>query len=147
MDPFSITVGAIGITEFALSSISNLRNAIAGLTEAKGVVHDVGTQLANIQRPLAALEALIISDDATSTAAKNALKKTGMVEAVNDCGKACDKFGKSLKKWTKHSTDDHLALVDRMSVGLWNKEKIRTFKTQVETCQAAVHFAVSSTQL
>jgi len=38
MDPFSITVGALGITEFALSSIDRLCNFINALAEAKEVV-------------------------------------------------------------------------------------------------------------
>jgi hypothetical protein len=37
MDPFSITVGALGITEFAISSIVQLHNFINGLAEAKEV--------------------------------------------------------------------------------------------------------------
>jgi hypothetical protein len=38
MDLFSITVGALGITGFATSSIVQLRDFINGLAEAKEVV-------------------------------------------------------------------------------------------------------------
>lgn len=45
MDPFSITVGALGITEFAASSIVQLRNTINSIAEAKDVVQDIASKL------------------------------------------------------------------------------------------------------
>lgn len=147
MDPFSITVGALGITQFAISSIGNLREFINGLDEAKDVLHDVTSDLEAIQLPLSALENLQISDDKTYLVAKEDLENTGVAEAVNKCGQTCADFTKRLEQWTKHSTTTKLSLRDRLSVGLWNKEKIRTFRTQVHSCQAIVQFAIDSTQL
>ncbi len=142
MDPFSITVGALGITEFAVSSIVKLHTFINGLAEAKDVVQDIASTLDCIERPLASLEELSISDGAMKH-----LKKTGVVEAVNKCGEACAKFNKYLEKWTKHSSGTKLSLRDRLSVGIWNREKIRTFRMQIQSCQANVQFAIASTQL
>jgi len=147
MDPFSITVGALGITELALSSIDKLRNLIDSLAEAKEVVQDITSNLEAVQRPLAALKELKISDSATYNAAKEDLEKTGVAEAVNKCGQACADFTTKLEQWTKHSSSTKLSLRDRLSVGVWNKEKIRTFRTQVQSCQAVVQFAIESTQL
>jgi hypothetical protein len=147
MDPFSITVGALGITQFAISSIVQLRDSIYDLAEAKEVVQDVASNLDAVRRPLAALGELSISDEATYTAAKEDLEKTGVVEAVNNCGQACADFTKNLERWTRHSSSTKLSLRDRLSVGVWNKEKIRTFRTQVRSCQAIVQFAIQSTQL
>jgi Fungal N-terminal domain of STAND proteins len=147
MDPFTITVGALGITEFAISSIVQLHDFINDVAQAEEVLQDVVLNLEGIQRPLSTLEALSISDGQTSHAAKEDLKKTGVVEAVNNCGQACHNFSENLRKWTKHSGSAKLSLRDRLSVGVWNKEKIRTFKTQVQSCQAIVQLAVTSTQL
>jgi hypothetical protein len=66
---------------------------------------------------------------------------------VNDCGKACAAFDKKLQKWTRHSPEGKLSFRDKVAVGVWNKEKVLTFKTRVETCQLNVQFAVSSVQL
>lgn len=142
MDPLSVSMAAIGITETAVASISALRNTIDGLKEAQGNMAEIRTQLEDIQRPLLALKEL--EADASS---KEALAKIGFAAAVNDCGRACEKFDKKLQKWTRHSTEDKLSTVDKLFVGVWNREKIRTFRTRVETCQQTVHFAVSSTQL
>lgn len=147
MDPFSITAGTVGITTFALTSIIQLRTLIDSLSEAEDVIPDISPSLTNIQRPLAALEQLIISDEAVSVAAKEDLEKTGIAEAVNKCGDACDAFNKNLTKWTRHSSTSKLSLRDRLSVGVWNREKIRTLRTQLQSCEATVHFAVTSTQL
>ncbi|EUC39744.1 hypothetical protein COCMIDRAFT_31172 [Bipolaris oryzae ATCC 44560] len=133
MDPLSITASAIGITAFATSSIVQLRNIIDGLSEAQDVVADVASSLANIERPLAALERLSISDESTSVAAKEDLRKAGVAEAVNECGNICNKFSKNLSKWTKHSSSTKLSLRDRLSVGVWNREKIRTLNTQLQS--------------
>jgi hypothetical protein len=147
MDPFTITVGALGITEFALSSIDTLHNRINSLAEAKEVLQDITSNLQAVQRPLAALNDLKISDSATYATAKEDLEKTGVAEAVNKCGQACSEFAEKLKQWTKHSSSTKLSLRDRLLVGIWNKEKIRTFRTQVQSCQAVVQFAIESTQL
>ncbi|KAL5370840.1 hypothetical protein DPSP01_014638 [Paraphaeosphaeria sporulosa] len=147
MDPFSITAGAVGITDFALSSIDQLRKTISSLTEAQDVVQDINSNLEAIQRPLTALQELKFPDGPSCTAAKEDLKKTGVAEAVNKCGQACADFNEKLSKWTKHSTNTKLSLRDRMLVGVWNKEKIGTFRTRVRTCQSIVQLSVESTQL
>lgn len=147
MDPFSITAGAIGITGSAVTSIVQLHNLIDSLSEAQDVVTDIASSLTNIERPLAALKQLSSSGEATSIAVKDDLKKTGVAEAVNRCGDACDEFSKNLTKWTKHSSTTKLSLRDRLSVGVWNKENFRTFRMQLLSCQATAEFAVTSTQL
>jgi hypothetical protein len=55
MDPFSITVGALGITDYAISSIAKLHEFINSLAEAKDVMQDIAANLEAVQRPLAAL--------------------------------------------------------------------------------------------
>jgi hypothetical protein len=147
MDPLSITAATIGISGAAITSIVSVRNTIDNIRDAEEVVGDIRTQLESIQRPLDSLKELRISDTGTLTASKEALAKSGVAEAVNDCGKACAAFEKKLQKWTKHSPEGKLSLRDKITVNLWNKEKVLTFKTRVETCQLSVQFAVSSIQL
>ncbi|KAF2998445.1 hypothetical protein E8E13_000859 [Curvularia kusanoi] len=147
MDPFSITAGAIGITGFATTSIVQLHSLIDSLSEAQDVVTDIASSLTSIERPLAALGQLSIADEATNIAIREDLRKTGLAEAINNCGDACNKFSKNLAKWTKHSSPTKLSLRDRLSVGVWNKEKIRTLRTHLLSCQATAEFAVTCTQL
>jgi hypothetical protein len=147
MDPLSITAATIGISGAAITSIVSVRNTINNIRDAEEVVGNIRTQLESIQRPLDSLKELRIGDTGTLTASKEALAKSGVAEAVNDCGKACAAFEKKLQKWIKHSAGGKLSLRDKITVNLWNKEKVLTFKTRVETCQLSVQFAVSSVQL
>lgn len=147
MDPFSITVGAIGIADVALSSILRLRDLINGLAEAREVLQDISLDLVGIHRSLQALEALSVPNADISNEAVRDLKKAGLADAVNRCGKACGDFSDSLAKWTRHSSLARLSLRDRLSVGLWNREKIQSLRTQVRSCQGNVQMAVESAQL
>lgn len=148
MDPFSISIAAVGISGTAITGISALRKAIDSVKDADEDINEIRVYLDSIRRPLDALQTLVTdTNEETSVASKKALAKTGMADAVNDCGKACEVFNKRLQKWTKHSREEKLSFRDKMSMGVLNKERVRTFKTRVETCQRTVHFAISSTQL
>lgn len=147
MDPLSITAATIGITQFALSQIIQLHDTIDKINAVKEELRDIYTDLRAIRSPLGALEDIVIENESESRAAKEDLEKTGIAEAVNQCGDACKDFDKSLRKWTRHSTDTHLSTRDRLVVGLWRKEKVSTFRSRVKSCRETVHFAVASAQL
>lgn len=146
MDPLSITAATIGISTAACASIATLRNTISGLGEAQEELHSIRFQLDNIEKPLRILDSFAV-DETALVSAQRILAKTTISHTVNNCGKACEAFDKKLKRWTRHSQDVKLSLRDKMSVGVWNVEKIRTFKVRVETCGQIVQLAVSSTQL
>lgn len=147
MEPFSITAGAIGITDAAVSSIDSARRLINSIREAKDVVSDIATGLENIQYPLASVSRLLQDDDALSVAARQDLKSAGVAEAVNECGKACESLSKDLKKWTRHSNNAKLSFRDQVEVSIWNKEKIRTYRMRIQSCSVIVGLAVQSAQL
>jgi hypothetical protein len=146
MDPLSITMAAIGITDAAVTGLSALRSKTHDLQDAPEDVNNVRTRLEEVQSSLQALKSASIADQATQTICTEVLRTTGVATAVNDCGSACEAFNKKLQSWTKHSTENGMSLRDRVAIAR-NKAKICTLLTRVETCQKTVHFAVSSTQL
>lgn len=113
---------------------------------AHDIITDIVSSLKGIERPLAALEHFVISDESTSIAAKDILK-AGVAVAVTRCGDASSVISKSLTKWTKHSGTTKLAFRRRISVSVWNKERIPTLRIRLQSCVATVDFAVASTQL
>lgn len=131
MDPFSITVGAVGITIFAVTSISYLHDLIQGLTEATDLVQEISCNLEAIKRMLSTLEAIEITDVVIYALAKYDIERAGVAQAVNSCGLVCNKFVENLKEWTRHSKKSKLSRRDKISVGLWNKEKVRTLRVWV----------------
>ena len=82
-----------------------------------------------------------------SIIAKEDLKKAWLIKAVSEYGDTCNDFTPCLKNWTKHPSAAKLLLSARLSVGLRNKEKLRTFGAQVQSCEAAIRIIVESTQL
>jgi hypothetical protein len=137
----------IGITIHALSSISNLRNIIDNLEEATDVMQDVTTQLEALQRPLSALRNLQAPERTAYVGMKEDLERIGVAEAVNYCALSCARLSKKLEQWTKHSGTTKLSIKDRLSVGLWNKEKIQTFRTELYCCHSIVEFSIYNADL
>lgn len=146
MDPFSITAGTLGISETSLAAIKTLRETIYGFQNAPDDVHTIRTVLEELEKSLDTLRNLGIADQETSEECKAALTQTHMVEAVNNCGAACEAFKERLKQWTSHSTEDKLSKRDSVKV-VWNKSAIADFKTKVQTWQGVVHLAVSTTEV
>ena len=146
-DPFSITAGAIGVSEAALSGISSLRRTIANLQNAPKEVENIRSSLKITQDTLASLETLRISDGTLSSQISVNLTQAAVGKTVNDCGEACGQFAKDLLKWTSRSSDSQMSARDRFSVGLWHRAKIERYKTQIQSCQSAVVFATTGAQL
>lgn len=147
MEPLSITAGTIGITTFAITSIRSLHDLIESLTEAKEVVQDISTSLKDTLGVVNALQELQLPDANILAAAKRDLERAGVGDAVERCGTVCNAFKGKLEKWTKHSSPQKWSLRDRLTVGLWNKERIQTLRISVQSCQSTVQFAVQTTQL
>lgn len=148
-DPLSITAAAVGITAFAISGIETLHNFIQDYSGADAEITAIASNLKIIQTTLGALAPLLDSstDQEVSDRAKKDLERYGVAMAVNDCGQACVGFQRDIENWTKHSSNGQLSKRDRLSVGVWHKEEVRTHRTMVETCQKGVQFATQSVQL
>lgn len=145
-DPLSITVGAIGITTAAITSIIQLKDFIDGLQDAPAALAAINSDLSNIKPSLDTLESINIPNATISEDAKVALRKTGVADAVKSCSAACDDFRKKLARWTKHS-NGNMDWRDRLRIGTWERAEILRFSSQVETCKMTVTLAVNSTSL
>ena len=152
MDPFSITAGVVGIVGTAIPCIVQLHELVVSLADADDVVKEVGLRLGELQQTLKSFQApdaLIAADDAMLKAIREDLQKAGVTTSVNNCGETCLRFSVSLKEWTKHSTLDagKLSKRDRFTIGVWERETIRTFSTSVQVCQANVQLALAAAQM
>jgi len=146
-DPFSITAGAIGITGATTTAIGQLHTLISGYAGANEEVRGIKSGLEELQAPLSVLESLTFTNASVSAKAIEDLQKAGVAESVNACGVTCAKFNTDLGRWTRHSKPDKLSFRDKFLVGVWNKEKIVTLKTQLQCSTQTLQLAVSTTQL
>ncbi|GLA56242.1 hypothetical protein AnigIFM63604_006139 [Aspergillus niger] len=143
MDPFSVALGTLSIVDAAFQSINTLIYAINAIKDVPGVIVDLKNELAAVNAILIAL------DDAQRDKKLEALTleaKTALQLAVTNCGRACDKFSKKLKQWTKHS-DEKLHWWDRVRVGLFAEATIEALSKQLSCCKSTMSTAVSTAVL
>ncbi|KAK5110158.1 hypothetical protein LTR85_001551 [Meristemomyces frigidus] len=145
--PFSITVGAVGISTAAITSILQLKEFISGLVDAPSELKKIRADLEAIEPSLSALKVISTPDEQTLGAAKAEVEKTGLAKAVNSCGDACERFNARLGKWTRHSSREKMDWTDRLKIGVWEKSAIQKMAVQVETCKTTLSLAVTSTNL
>ena len=147
MEPFSVVASAVNITDFALSGIKHLHSLFTDVEEAGHVVQDIRRGLDGILPSLQALQQMMTSNSEVSAAAQRALNNAGVAKAVNECGEACDEFAKIPTKWTGHSGPRRASLRDREVVDIWYKERVKTMRVQVQSCQSRVELAVQIANL
>jgi predicted DNA-binding protein YlxM (UPF0122 family) len=101
MSGLEMAAGAIGITDVALKSIKGLYDVIQAYKEVPDKIKGFKSEIASLQNNLAGLKFLEIADEPT----REEVTKTGVADAINSCGKACDEFKKKLDVWTKRGDD------------------------------------------
>lgn len=147
MDPFSITAGSVGIAGVAATSFEQLHSRISSFRQAPTDIQSVRTNLEHIRRPLSVLQQLTSSGEPSSDAALRDIETAGVAEVVQRCSRECDKFSTNIERWTKRSDPDKLVFWDRFLVGVWHKEKFRTFSAQLQSCLDTLQLAVQTAQL
>ena len=147
MEPFSVVASAVNITDFALSGIKHLHSLMNDVEEAADVVQDIRRGLDGILQSLQAVQQMMTSNSEVSAAAQRALNDAGVAKAVNECGEACNEFAKISAKWNEHSRPEPTVLRDRAVDDIWYKERIKTMRVQVQSCQSRVELAVQIANL
>lgn len=147
MDPFSLTIGALGITDFALSGIKTLYRLINNLTETGNEVRAIRSSLERLSRPLHTLQTLSISDPVIPADIVKHLEDAGVAAAVNECGDACDKLRKGLEEWIQSPILGKLTPRDRIVIGIRKKKDFDTLKAKLQHCEVVVCLAVQTAQL
>jgi hypothetical protein len=143
MDPFSLTVGTLGIAGAAIQSINALIHEIKAIKDAPGVVESLRYELAAVEATLLALDNAHKSSklDHLTPDVREALQL-----AVMNCQKACDNFGIKLAGWTKRS-DEKMHWWDRVRVGFLAETTVKALCDQLNRCESTMSTAVSTATL
>jgi hypothetical protein len=75
--------------------------------------------LANVGRPLAAVEQLSASNEDALITTQEVSQQTGVADIFHQRSDTCSEFGKNITKWTKHSNTTKLSLGSTFN---WNME-------------------------
>lgn len=141
VDPLGTAAGVVGIvvpamhaTRLLLDDLEKIRGAqatVEGLEkELRGVI--LATESLNVVKP-SELESLGVAKQSLS--------------AIKTCDEACEAFSKDLRRWTKHSEDGKMSWRDRINVGFFQDENIKSLSTRLQTCKTTLILAVSTATL
>ncbi|KAJ5810114.1 uncharacterized protein N7503_002332 [Penicillium pulvis] len=143
MDPFSLTVGTLGIVGAAVQSISALIHEINAIRDAPVVI-------AGLRDELVAVEAiLLVLDNPHKNSQLEHLTpdaRTALQLTVTHCAKACTEFRNKIVRWTKHS-GEKLHAWDRVRVGLFAERTVETLCEQLNRYKSTMNIAVSTATL
>lgn len=129
-----MAAGIIGITDVALKSIKGLYDIVKAYKEVPDEIKRFQSEIASLQNNLAGLEFLETADEAT----REEVKKTGVADAINSCGQACDEFKKKLSQWLKHGDD---GFRDKVRI-LKNRSSVKKFTAKMWTTARLLDSAV-----
>lgn len=146
MDPFSLAVGVLGITGFALSAIKHLHSTIDALTEAQRELTPLREGLSNVARTLKALET-VLSNSALSRATTKDLEEAGLAAAVNACGTACNELAEYLTQRVVRTSGGKLGHRILLVIRISRSRSIQALKDKLQSCQAVTQIALDTAQL
>lgn len=138
MDPLSVTASVVGITTAALQSAQFLAKTIDNVKDAPVTMKNISADLRTVEPILQSLKRELQG---------NSLQIMGndqIRHAVENCDRACTAFQSRIEHWTRHSTEDRTFWIDRWKIGLFEQERIKTFKGQLNDCKGTLSVALST---
>lgn len=129
MDPFSISVGIIGVIAPTLSGVQLLYTELQKIVEAPNVVERLRDDLKSITASLVSIKQ--IEDKVWHSLGPTVLDQSR--DAIESCQTACSRIRSNLQKWTKHSPGDKLSMRDRMTIGFFGEQQLKSLSAQIES--------------
>lgn len=129
----------VGVIVPALHGTRLLRENIENITDAPKAVASLKEDLLSVDMAIKSLEAVEASEwRSLGQAVENQSKF-----AISTCKTACDTFMEGLQHWTKHSEHGKLTLWDRVNVGFFQKEKMKSLSAQLQNCRTTINSVAS----
>ena len=134
-------VGAVfGLAELAFRSISSLYEFLSSLKNCPKEVEKIRKEIETLFSSLIALKALITASPETLG---TVLSRSGLEDAINDCGEACVKTHEALADWTKAGSE---AIASRLRIR-WHRESILGLISDISRTKQTTILAISVAQL
>jgi Fungal N-terminal domain of STAND proteins len=70
-----------------------------------------------------------------------------LAAALENCRNACKTFQAKLKKWMRHSTDQHLHWWDRVRMGILADNTVETLSKRLLQCKVIINTAIGTMTL
>lgn len=133
--------GIVGVVVPAMHYTRLLLNDIEKIREASDTVAGLQKELEGVLGTTEKLKAVDPSELETLGVAQQSLS------AIKTCDEACEDFRKDLQRWTKHSKDGKISLRDRINVGFFQDENIKSLSRRLQTCKTTLILSVNTATL
>lgn len=140
-EPLGTAAGVVGIVVPAMHGTRRLLDDIEKIRGAPATVEGLKKELQDVFLATERLKVVKPSELESLGVAKQSLS------AIKTCDEACETFRKDLQRWTKHSEDGKMSWRDRINVGFFQDENIKSLSTRLQTCKTTLIVAVSTATL
>lgn len=142
-EPLSAAAGFVGVIVPALHGARLLRKDIENFVDAPKAIASLKDDLVSVDLAIEGLKA--VKPTEWESLGQPVVKQSEF--AVRTCKTACEAFRHDLLRWTKHSADGKLSFRDRVNVGFFQEQKIKTLSAQLQNCKITVNGAASTATL
>lgn len=141
MEAFAAVGTAAGLASNAITTIVQLHDLINDLVRADEDVKECLDDLKGITTILEDIRASC--DDGGRPVAPGLIEsRRHLEEAVTRCTEVCERFRERLETWTRKGGGKKLRFRARVSIVL-ERNEIRRFREQIQSCRDEVHLALS----
>lgn len=140
-DPFSITVGVLGVLQAAFSTCKFLRGLIEGYSNAPETLKNLSREIEAVETQLSLLTTEL-SEQQNSNYSPNQLACFDTLKAVSQqCRDSCNDFKAKLADLTSHSTPPLISSRDKGRL-LLHETDIALFKAELHRYKQALELAI-----
>jgi hypothetical protein len=130
MDVFSIATGVVGVIGPTLQCVRLLVDDLQKISNAPDTVKALTRNLKSMDLALASIEA--ITDTQWISLGEAVAAQSH--DAITTCKDSCERFKTSLSSWTRHSADETLSWRDRIILGIFRENQIKSMSKQLHHC-------------
>lgn len=143
MEPFTAFATIASVAALTLQAVTSLNNKVQGIKDAPSTVHKLTQDLDAVADVLSVLR------DSTEGSLQHLSTNAGaaLAAALENCRSSCEAFQVRLKRWTRHSTDQHMHWWDRVRVGIVADKNVEALSRQLLQCKATINIAISTMTL
>ena len=142
-DPFTTVATVAGVVGLTLQAIKSLHDDVQAIKDAPAAVDTLKQDLDAVAGVLQTIQGSTEGSlQHLSTDANAAL-----AAALNNCKSACETFQAKLRRWMRHSTDQHMHWWDRVRVGILAEKNVETLSKQLLQCKVTLNTAIGTMTL
>ena len=136
--------GVVGVLAASLHTAHLLIGEIKRIKDVPKLLEEVMEELETVKSILSALSFALDDDEIDDPKLVALINDVRISATIAKCNTLCSKFREKFKKWTKNSTDEHLAWRDQVRLGVVEHVKITEFQQQLVAIKGTISMAMNA---